>query len=171
MTGENLLRTRLRGFDCLYCGEVAETEEHFPPSSHSALGFILPACRECNSFAGTEWPDDFEARAQHVKGKLAQRYAKEIATPEWRDDELRQLGPNLRREAIRWRKRCEIARRRIVWNAIVYLLFIDRNNDFVVIDADFAHLGVNAPRWFRKPWRQERAPPRVEAALAVDDFW
>jgi DNA invertase Pin-like site-specific DNA recombinase len=44
---------RSRGDQCVYCGERADSDEHFPPTSYRNLGYILPACRECNSFAGT----------------------------------------------------------------------------------------------------------------------
>lgn len=61
---------RLSGDQCIYCGERANSDEHFPPASYGNLGFLLPACRECNSFAGTAHPTNFIRRVEHVKKQI-----------------------------------------------------------------------------------------------------
>lgn len=53
-------RVRLSGDWCVYCGQVAETVEHFPPKSYCLDGLLMPACKECNSLAGTDWLTDVE---------------------------------------------------------------------------------------------------------------
>ena len=167
------LRVRLRGDDCVYCGAVAESDEHFPPRSHTLCGFVLPACLECNAIASNVWPEDIVRRAEYVKAKLRTKYARELETPPWDAYELSELGPNMRREVQRWLRRIARVKERIAWNAVSYLWFIDRNNDFVRIDVDKETFDPNAQDWYLKPWMQERElpTPAKEPAIAVVDFW
>ena len=58
----NALRTRIPGDVCVYCGDAAQTMEHFPPKSVTSRGFLLPSCRECNVLAACEWSFDFEKK-------------------------------------------------------------------------------------------------------------
>ena len=83
MMPPNAFRRRIRGNQCVYCGLSADTEDHFPPQSLTHLGVLLPACRECNSMAGTEWCFDFELRCAYVKDKLRKKYQKVLQTPDW----------------------------------------------------------------------------------------
>jgi hypothetical protein len=125
-------RIRLPGYECVYCGEVADTRDHFPPRSYGPRGFLLPACRQCNDFAGTEFSLDFQARVHHVKRKLLSRYKRWINTPDWSEEELLELGQNLKLKAKKWQIDKAVAQRRIAWNAMSYLRAIASTRDFVL---------------------------------------
>ena len=133
MTEECAYRIRFRGFFCVYCGEIATAQDHFPPKVHTHLGYLLPVCHECNGLAGTEWPNNFELRAKHVKDKLRRKYRRALATPDWSASEIRSLGHTLKTGVIKWQNLIKITRQRIAWSALAYLTSIDRNNDFVPI--------------------------------------
>lgn len=128
-------RVRLSGEWCVYCGQVAETVEHFPPKSFSNDGLLLPACRECNNLAGTDWPTDFGKRKEMVNEKLRRRNARALNTPVWTKEDLQEMKRGMRKEIEIWQTRRRIAERRIAWSAEGYLASIDRNNDFAKLNA------------------------------------
>ena len=107
----NSLRKRVDGRYCVYCGERATTDEHFPPVAHGLGGFIFPACSECNTFAGTAYARDFQRRAALVKRKIGERY-REVTLDMILARGEDQWLDTLRDEAAR--------RRRLDWSAEVY---------------------------------------------------
>lgn len=135
MRDTDIFRIQIDGSLCVYCGEIASTVEHFPPKAHTCRGFLLPSCSECNILAGTEWPTDFEKRAEYVKSKIEKRYTKLLTLPEWNKTEIKQLGRGLREGVEAWQKMQDIARKRVAWNAMSYLTSIDLSNDFAALDA------------------------------------
>lgn len=126
-------RLSIKGHHCVYCGEVANTEEHFPPKSYTMHGYKLPACSECNSLAGTAHPTNFEARSDYVKGKLRSKYSKHLSVPDWSDDEIEELNYNLREGVKVWKKQKQIIKDRLAWSVQSYLASIDQSSDFVQI--------------------------------------
>jgi 5-methylcytosine-specific restriction endonuclease McrA len=66
---------------CLYCGEPANTREHYPPVSrladYMALGHdfyvIFGACSDCNSIAAAELDETIFDRIERIKDKIAKR--------------------------------------------------------------------------------------------------
>jgi hypothetical protein len=122
----DMLRVRLCGRFCVYCGDLANTEDHFPPASCTNSGFLLPCCKECNGFAGT----DFCKRAEMVKKKIEKKYKKILAMPEWDWEELRKIKANLRKEIKKCLEQKKSAQLRLAWSAESYLKNIDLNNDF-----------------------------------------
>ena len=135
-------RIRIGGRRCVYCGEHATTDEHFPPATYGWHGYILPACAECNALAGVVYPTDFVERSLHVKEKLRSRYHRHLRTPEWSDEELDELGYNLRKGVTAWEKQVKILRERLAWNAVNYIQSIDQCSVFVVdfVKQDFLEL-------------------------------
>lgn len=127
----NFFRTRIDGKRCVYCGDPCQSEEHWPPASYGNLGYVLPCCLECNSFAGTEWPTDFLKRCRHVKDKLEKKYYKLAHLPEWSDDELDEIGYGIREGILQCRGESRRAKRRVAWNAMVYLQSIAPDRNFV----------------------------------------
>ncbi len=123
-------RLVINGEFCIYCGEIAVSREHFPPASVTRHGLILPACSECNSFAGTECSFDFDDRCSYVKNMIRIRYRSFIRNPSWNKDEIDELGYNLKVGTIEWQKIKAVVLKRIAWNAVSYLSSIDRNNYF-----------------------------------------
>jgi len=126
----NAVRLRIKGPLCVYCGGTANTDEHFPPASLTPNGYLLPACRECNSIAGTTWATDFEERTRHVKAKLRLKYRSHLETPEWSTEEKDELGYNLRKVVELWQTQKTVLNERLAWNAVAYLLSIDHNSVF-----------------------------------------
>jgi hypothetical protein len=126
----NIVRKRIKGLFCVYCGEDAESDDHFPPKSLTPLGLLLPCCKECNAIAGTMWSCDFEERCQYVKDKLRTRYQKQLKTPSWSQDELDELDYNMRQVASQWQEQRDRIHKRLAWNAHTYLSSIDHNNYF-----------------------------------------
>ena len=116
-------RTTLESRACVYCGERATTRDHFPPYSSDvkAGGFSLPACSECNRFAGDVWPTNFEKRAAHVKGKIRKKYARILATPDWTAEELSELSGNLREKMAIFPSVKQSIERRLDWDAMTSL--------------------------------------------------
>ena len=121
---------RLESNFCVYCGAVADSDEHFPPKSDAISGVIFPACRECNSIAGTIWPHDFRKRAEYVTAHLTKKYCDEI---DRLDEEITRCQ----------RKRNQLSER-LAWNAVSHISSIDTGNifaqndaeDFIILDCD-----------------------------------
>src|SRR5690606_32573551 len=128
---------------------IANTTEHFPPASHSLRGWLLPACSECNSMAGTEFPEDFESRANLVNQKIRRKYRKEIASIDWHDDEIKSMGRGMQRGLKEWKEAVRIAKQRAAWNAVDYLRLIDQAESFAQIHVDKA----GTTRRERLKWR------------------
>jgi len=101
---DNRLRVRLNGQWCVYCGEWATQDEHFPPATYSRNGVILPVCRECNGLAGTTWATDFIERVAHVREKLRHKYRNVLESPEWAQWELSELSYSLRQKVQKWQE-------------------------------------------------------------------
>lgn len=143
----DVYRHRLRGSRCVYCGETATTDDHFPPASFSNEGFILPCCSECNSLAGILWPCDFERRAEAVKQGLRRKYRKYLQTPDWAPDEIAELGHNLRGTVQSCQIAKDLVKQRIAWNVVSYLASIDHSNRFVPIVAEESDSIAAARKW------------------------
>jgi hypothetical protein len=123
-------RRLLSGEWCVYCGEYANEQDHFPPSSIVRIGWVLPACRECNAIASVKHPWDFEARCAWVKHRLAIRHVRAARMPAWYAAELRELGADMRREVSTWLAKQKRLKSRLAWSAEDYLLNIDPSSDF-----------------------------------------
>ncbi len=129
-------RVHIRGCLCIYCGENANTVDHFPPATFSMYGYLLPCCKQCNGLAGTAWPTHFIFRSRLVNDKIRRLYKRLLKTPDWTRCETAALGYNLRCGIQVWQKQREIALGRIAWSAVAYLASIDRNSVFVPIFAE-----------------------------------
>lgn len=89
---------------CHYCGCPADTVDHIPPISryHDASCLDpevkpvkVPACRECNCIAADILHLSFVDRQDYVKRKLERKYAKQLAFPDWSDDELEDMSDEM----------------------------------------------------------------------------
>jgi len=91
---------------CVYCGRPADTIDHCPPISrvddYRALGLKreiylkVPSCAPCNRILGDSLQETFIDRAEHLKDKISRKYARHLRVAEWDEDEMEELGPNLR---------------------------------------------------------------------------
>lgn len=95
---------------CAYCGETADSMDHVVPVSTLAGGrsaatrdreHCVPCCRECNSLLGDRGGDTVGSRAGYLAAVYRVRYAQALAQPHWFEDEIDELGPNLRAEVER----------------------------------------------------------------------
>lgn len=156
------LRIRIWSARCVYCGEPADSDEHFPPQSHSDHGYILRACVECNTIATDKWPDLFDKRVAYVKAQLRKRNAKLLRTPEWTTDELSALGHGLRTEVLRCLPRLATIKQRLAWNAAAYIASVDHSSVFVPESVDRKTIESASLNWSGAP-----AAPRQSVSLCV----
>jgi len=94
---------------CFYCGLPAPAIDHVPPLSKvkelrmiydSIIYTKVPSCNECNLIAGDESDTCIFQRRIFVKEKLIIKYKKYIKLCDWEEDEIDQLGYNLRVSVI-----------------------------------------------------------------------
>lgn len=82
---------------CAYCGERGDEVEHVIPRRTNLPTWTVIACHECNSLAsGTLWAT-FAEKRDGIRARLRRKYRRLLQTPEWDDDELRTMGPTLRK--------------------------------------------------------------------------
>lgn len=101
---------------CTYCGIVCDTIDHVVPqhllksaeSSELDLSGVMrmqrwevPSCRECNSAIGGKIFKTLAERRKYAKDHIRKKYASYLRTPNWTEEELDELGPNMKREVIR----------------------------------------------------------------------
>lgn len=111
---------------CYYCGVIADTIDHVPPTSIRptlvSLGLHLKipfkevrACRECNSLLGSRDIWLLTQRKQFIKKALRRRYKKILKCPEWTDSELASLNGSLQSFVIQRQVLKEILFKRLAW--------------------------------------------------------
>jgi hypothetical protein len=111
---------------CTYCGDPADVLDHVVPWSYLSavvrkgsqghdLGIRTWACRECNSILGHKRFPCMWRRIVHVNDRLRVRLDEHLAYPIWQREELRHLGPNLRRQAEARNLLTRVARARVGW--------------------------------------------------------
>jgi hypothetical protein len=92
---------------CYYCNDPADTQDHVPAlyevytrgpdffEEKGILFWLVPSCAACNSILRTDgWTPD--QRAKMVYDYYTTKYSKLIGSPRWTEEELCELGPNLR---------------------------------------------------------------------------
>jgi len=135
------LYTRLGGirgdfyWTCIYCGQPADTIDHVPPVSRiddyramdkvRELFVTVHCCRQCNNILGNSLQPTIIDRCEYLKDKLARRMTRVTL---WSDDELGDIGPNLRSKLIENNRRDK--------------MLSDRVNYYVGIDHIIALLDV-----------------------------
>lgn len=94
---------------CVYCGDTATTRDHVPPISQAATMVdlwaaqgrrpqlrLLPACRDCNSRLRGFLSADIAERRAELKRRLKAKHWRLLGNYDWSDEELSELGRNLR---------------------------------------------------------------------------
>lgn len=110
------LRKRIHTYFCIYCGNRADSDEHFPPIVASKFGFILRACKECNLIANATYATNFSERASFVKKKLFARYGKLLRQPEWSVEELSGMSYSMRDSILKIAARQKEIKDRLNWD-------------------------------------------------------
>jgi hypothetical protein len=116
---------------CYYCGVPADTIDHVVPKSlldavrdSGEEGLIaavserhrrmtVPSCHECNSLAGALYHQTLDERADFVRERLARRYARILAMPDWSPSEIATLSERLQKHVIAGLLKRDLARRRL----------------------------------------------------------
>lgn len=90
---------------CAYCGDLADTIDHTTPRWFvngnyeliKRFGLVkVYSCMECNLMAGKVIDRDWPARKRRIAKAIRKRYFRVLQTASWGEDELAELGPNLR---------------------------------------------------------------------------
>lgn len=92
---------------CVYCGDAAGHWDHVVPHSFIAVGArrtwnagVLPACYRCNGILGNLIFDSLDERLGHVAKRMEAKHRKILRTPDWTDEEMAEISPNLRKGVI-----------------------------------------------------------------------
>ena len=126
------MKDEFAGMPCHYCGLPATDDDHVVPRSviktyesiadpellqslkrHRTL--VVPSCRECNCLAGATIQKTLEDRKRFIKTKLKKRYRKVLSMPDWNDDEIAVLGPELRQHIAASQELKRVVRQRLQW--------------------------------------------------------
>ena len=98
-------------YTCFYCGSRnGVTLDHQPPisrvSDYEALNLKhemylkVPCCRLCNGLLGSKLSESLYERKQQLNNLIRKHYKKCLKTPVWEDDELDELGHNLKQYTL-----------------------------------------------------------------------
>lgn len=128
---------------CVYCGCAAESLDHTTPVSWRRNaknakvcdgGFAkkntVPSCKNCNCTLGAYPFFKVSDRAAHIAERLSIKHARLLNSPVWAEDEIKALGPNLRRKIKhkQFKRQQTIERIR---HASTVALLTDINNEMV----------------------------------------
>lgn len=106
---------------CIYCGMPGYTKDHLLPvtmtgQTQRKFVAVVPACGECNNGIGNRIGHRVTARREEAHQHLRKKYRKALdAKRTWTDDELAQLGPNLRSAVKRLIDQAEVVKQRLEW--------------------------------------------------------
>lgn len=90
---------------CVYCGDPADCVDHAPPLSrihdYRSLGVVeqyllAKTCGSCNRMLGSTLQADILERIDEAKRMLRKKLGKRDTGYVWAEDDLEDLGPNLR---------------------------------------------------------------------------
>ena len=89
-------------YQCVYCGELADTMDHVPPRSISERmdleinHILVPSCKECNTALSNLFLLTLAERAEHIKSRYIKKYKKYNRSVKWDSDELSELDGSLK---------------------------------------------------------------------------
>lgn len=112
--------------NCAYCGVPAGTVDHLRSSDVSLThrnradknsGVARPgtvfACNECNATLGHCDSEELSKRATYLEARYTSKYATLLKAPDWSEDQLDDLGSDLRSSVIEGLARRDIVRHRL----------------------------------------------------------
>jgi len=116
---------------CTYCGLPADTVDHVIPQSlrymlqehggwrdhYGRITDKVPACKECNSMAGSEVFPSLTAKRRYVHARIAKKYASVLRTANWTAAELDEMGPMMFGYVLASQELAAITRARLRWPA------------------------------------------------------
>jgi hypothetical protein len=91
---------------CVYCGDPADAVDHVPPLSkivqYRGLGvnremyLLAKTCRPCNQMLGSTLQTDILSRIDEAKSLLRKKLGRRDVGYTWAEEDLEDLGRNLR---------------------------------------------------------------------------
>lgn len=132
---------------CFYCGMPADTIDHVPPISKVAqyrqfnlaneLYVKVTACRSCNTSLGDSLQINILERADVRRRQLEKEYAKFLKMPNWSEEEISNLGKNLRSEIVTSLREKENCKDRVYFREGIASLLRDQKFSKYFIEEDF----------------------------------
>lgn len=119
---EGAYRHRGSKESCAYCGERAECVDHAVPASWAAGAAAmlashqlvkLASCLDCNSRAGSVVDATFADRRARIHASLLSAKRRALARPKLDNDDLDDVGPELRAKLLRQDREADKVRRRL----------------------------------------------------------
>jgi len=115
---------------CFYCGEWAFSIDHVPPITHLGdfkLGFLIPACQECNCILNDRRFNTLGERCEYIKRKLKKRYGSILYISPWSNEEIDELDGRLKEYVSGYRNSIDILLERLGYKSSVYKIYEDVN--------------------------------------------
>jgi len=95
------------GDNCGYCGQSADSEDHIPPLAILPMLIaagegdryerrLIPACRDCNVRLGASHAMTLRKRRKVLASRLERKYKHLLRRVVWDEDELSEMGRNMR---------------------------------------------------------------------------
>lgn len=105
---------------CVYCGFWAETKDHLVPRGWSgdvdrSWVFTVPACRECNLGIGSKWAPTITERRSVAHKFIRRKYRRHLAQDRFTQEDLDEMGRNLRSLIESGMQVGELTRKRLAW--------------------------------------------------------
>lgn len=110
---------------CYYCGQPAESRDHFVPRAFKRRiqdfavarnsNVIVPACLECNCTAGSKVFQTLNEKRQYIKNRYRVKYKKILNAPDWTEKELGELGHSMQTYVRGCQTAKAITKARIRW--------------------------------------------------------
>ena len=103
--------------ECVYCGIAANGLDHIIPVSYENNGrkgasyakeLVVPCCSECNNRLSNFFLPTIAERAEYLIGAYNKKYKKILKLPTWTKEELKKLGPSLRKTIMANQKHKEL---------------------------------------------------------------
>lgn len=103
---------------CFYCGEYATQKEHVVPRHTLYPTWVVGSCQECNMLAGAEPFISVLDKLLFIRDRRVKRYKKLLQSPDWTDDELQDIGRNLKVAIEAGQRAREVVCSQVNWNPL-----------------------------------------------------
>ena len=116
---------------CYYCGGYTNGVDHVVPQvllnrlreypewaealASRRRKLLVPCCRECNNLLGSSYQDTLAERKEELKRRLHRKYKKILATPDWFNHEIMELGPKLQEHVMAGVMMRDFLKERLGW--------------------------------------------------------
>lgn len=114
-------------YDCVYCGMDAIARDHLRPfsydnirttrseSNYKDLTNIIPACTDCNNMLSNMMFKSIADKAEYIARRLSVRFKKVLASPDWTEEDLSELGHSLKSYVKKTQNKKKLVQARIAF--------------------------------------------------------